>query len=84
VTQIKTNLSDRGTLGGPGVFARTTKPKPEPTAKARSLVAALVDAPANPATATGSSDRMAFYRHPADRNQAATAILAGRTLDVRA
>lgn len=84
MNQIQTQFSDRGTLGGPGVFTRNSNPQPEPAAKVRSLVAAQVDAPANPATAPALSDRMAFYRHPADRNQAATAILAGRTLDVRA
>jgi hypothetical protein len=71
-----------GSLGGPAVFAR---PSPQAsTAKARSLVAAHVETPANPASGPTSNDRMAFYRHPADRNQAATAILAGRTLDVQA
>jgi hypothetical protein len=70
-----------GSLGGPGVFAR---PAAASSPKSRGLVAAQVDTPANPASAPLSTDRMAFYRHPADRNQAATAVLAGRTLDVQA
>lgn len=60
---------------------------PEAGAKARGLVAGTVAAPANPVSTPAStsplSGPLAFYRHPADRNQAATAILAGRTLDVQ-
>lgn len=64
---------------------RPAGPGPMPE-KARSLVAARVDAPAKPdaaPTAPATPGALPFYRHPADRNLAATAILAGKALDVR-
>ena len=66
--------------------AQASNVNPEMPAKARTLVAATVEPHANPSaqSAPSASGALAFYRHPADRNQAATAILAGRTLDVRA
>ena len=70
--------------------AQASNTNPEMPAKARTLVAATVEPRANPSahpsTQSGpsASGALAFYRHPADRNQAATAILAGRTLDVSA
>jgi hypothetical protein len=65
--------------------AQALNANPEMPAKARTLVAAAVEARANPSapTSVSASGSLAFYRHPADRNQAATAILAGRTLDVK-
>ena len=37
-----------------------------------------------PAPIGRASDAMPFYRHPADRNAAATAVTAGRVLDTTA
>lgn len=71
---------DTVTLGS----IRPAGPGPMPE-KARSLVAARVDVTSMPdaPAAAASPDALPFYRRPADRNLAATAILAGRTLDVR-
>lgn len=73
---------DSVTLGA----IRPAGPGPMPE-KARALVAARVDAPARPETGPNAGPpapgSLPFYRHPADRNLAATAIQAGRALDVR-
>lgn len=51
----------------------------------RSLVATTVPAATIDETPTQQpSHALPFYRHPADRNAAATAIHAGRTLDLQA
>lgn len=56
--------------------------KPDPTTR---IVAATVPGRINFANAEPSHDSAAipFYRHPADKNAAATALTAGRTLDVQ-
>ena len=56
-----------------------------PTEGAAELVAAQVNKPVDFAAAPRadkSSQTIPFYRHPADRNAAATNIEAGRVLDV--
>lgn len=87
----RTPQNNPGTIGaGPYSFGpKRAEAAPEMTPKARSLVAGSVPGSvvgtANPvgAPAARPDGALAFYRHPADRNQAATAILAGRMLDVR-
>lgn len=56
--------------------------KPDPTTR---IVAATVPGRISFASAEPSHDSAAipFYRHPADKNAAATALTAGRTLDVQ-
>lgn len=66
-----------------------------PGAKSRTLVAAKVERPLTAATVAkelstpsrpsdASTGALQMYRHPADRNAAATSILVGRKLDVTA
>ncbi len=55
------------------------------TPVASQLVAAKVEAPVHFASSdntSGSRETIPFYRHPADRNSAATSIVAGKVLDV--
>ena len=52
---------------------------------ATELIAAQVNKPvdfAQPKTGAAASSAIPFYRHPADRNAAATSIEAGRVIDV--
>jgi len=59
-----------------------------PGAGAARLVGARVNVPAfeglsaPPGPAGGAAEALPFYRHPADRNAAATAVNLGRSLDV--
>ncbi len=57
---------------------------PAALAKARSLVAASVPESVDFQGAPRAADSsLAFYRHPADANAAATGVAVGRTLDVQ-
>jgi hypothetical protein len=66
---------------------QTAPPKPgaKPTA-ASPIVAAVVPGRVNFAAnqPTQAGPALPFYRHPADKNAAATAINAGRSLDIQA
>lgn len=57
--------------------------KPAPSSR---IVAATVPGRVNfsGAEPAPSGPALAFYRHPADKNAAATSISAGRTLDIQA
>ncbi|HYE01760.1 MAG TPA: hypothetical protein VD963_00855 [Phycisphaerales bacterium] len=74
----------------PGVrpATRGTEPaEPRGGGGARDLVSAIVPggvsfAPGASATAAPGGGPLPFYRHPADKNTAATAVLVGQSLDV--
>lgn len=70
-------------------LARIGQPKPAgPASDPARLVAAQVgtiDLARDVAQIAGRpTDAMQLYRHPADRNQAATAVALGRSLDIKA
>jgi len=67
--------------------ASDSPPRPERPDGLDRLVAAVVPGRVNfdgPAAAPGPGEPLPFYRHPGDRNEAATAIRLGRGLDVEA
>jgi len=75
-----------------GVKPVSVRPVPAPAAETTSqgttrrapdqLLAGSVRAPVSFDAAPAKANTMAFYRHPADTNAAATAIDLGRKLDV--
>jgi hypothetical protein len=84
-----------GTVRPPAGQARTTQPgQTQPgldtvnisgrSANLQKLVAAKVSVPTNFTPSAPVSDGAAFpmYRHPADKNAAATGVSVGRSLDV--
>lgn len=72
----------------------TNPPKPDPKAKPKStlLAGSVTPAPfaaAEPAikpavSPVSTGEALQLYRHPADKNAAATAVHAGRVIDVQA
>lgn len=73
----RTDMADRVDLSA-------ASPRPE---KINSLIAARVDVRVDFTPATSSRPAadgpLQLYRHPADKNAAATGVDAGRTIDVR-
>lgn len=71
---------------GPDTFQPTAPTRTAASAKTAALVAARVpvgiDFSAPEASPQSGSQTIPLYRHPADRNTVATAVHAGRILDV--
>lgn len=82
---VQTRASEQ--TGPIGRIGRAAEPRPD--ADPSRLVAARVDAidlARDVATVEGrptAGGALPMYRHPADRNQAATAVAIGRSLDVQ-
>ncbi len=71
----------------PASEPRTTLPTAPASSVANRMIAATVPGRVNfqadaPASNASASNALPMYRHPADRNAAATAVNAGRVLDV--
>ncbi len=79
------HFGDQASGQAQGQAARPAPAAALPNAARRALVATKVAAnPAEDASPQTPASSLPFYRHPADRNAAATAIHAGRTLDLEA
>jgi hypothetical protein len=63
----------------------TTDPRRSPDLERNleRLVAAKTDVSARAQTGVPTADPMSIYRHPADKNLAATGVAAGRMVDVK-
>jgi hypothetical protein len=66
------------------VPTRRVPDRNEVTPPARLLLAGQVPGRVDFAAPSPTGPGLPFYRHPADRNAAATAVTAGRTLDLEA
>jgi hypothetical protein len=76
--------SQAGQRSSVDTFARSSQPVAKPAVSSK-LVAAAVPGKVDfkPAPAPANTGALPLYRHPADKNQAATSVQVGRSLDIQ-